>query len=256
MKLKAMAVNTAITAGWRLVGHGKADRYEEKTEGDAKGREGLEGRQHREFDDCRGNDADGGAERERDSAAVGQIAPRREQQEHDRDEHHRFEAPFGQAVTTQKSSTAPIVTNARAALTRAGSQSGTLSRKPRWPAGGSPGASTSSASPSSTCTMPASTLAVSSASSRSDGVPAGRASSVAHRLLASAAQGHGISHPACRRTRLRRRSQLGRNAAQDGFRPLPIPRRPASGSDVSQLPRQPSSALNRPWTAVCNVDEW
>ena len=34
------------------------------------------------------------------------------------------EPPFGQAVATQKSSTAPIVTNARAALTTAGSQSG------------------------------------------------------------------------------------------------------------------------------------
>jgi hypothetical protein len=31
------------------------------------------------------------------------------------------EAPFGQAVASQKSSTAPIVTNARAALIRAGS---------------------------------------------------------------------------------------------------------------------------------------
>ena len=89
MKLKAMAVNTAITAGWRLSGHGKADRYEEKTDGDAKGRECLERRQHREFDDCRGKDADGDAKRERDRAAVGQIASRRQQQEHDRDEDQR-----------------------------------------------------------------------------------------------------------------------------------------------------------------------
>ena len=41
------------------------------------------------------------------------------------------EAPFGHAVTIQKSSTAPIVTNARPALTREGSQSGTWSRRPR-----------------------------------------------------------------------------------------------------------------------------
>ena len=74
-------------------------------------------RQHREFDDRRGNDAAGGAERERDSAAdrpdrlsataTGARSRRRPS----------LEAPFGQAVATQKSSTAPIATNARAALT-------------------------------------------------------------------------------------------------------------------------------------------
>ena len=36
-------------------------------------------------------------------------------------------APFGHAVITQKTSTAPIVTNARPAFTSAGSQSGTWS---------------------------------------------------------------------------------------------------------------------------------
>ena len=40
------------------------------------------------------------------------------------------DAPFGHAVTTQKSSTTPSVINARAALTRAGSQSGTRNWNP------------------------------------------------------------------------------------------------------------------------------
>ena len=52
----------------------------------AEGRECLEAGQHRELDDGRAKDAAGGAERERDGAAVGQIASRREQQHHDRDE--------------------------------------------------------------------------------------------------------------------------------------------------------------------------
>ena len=47
----------------------------------------------------------------------------------------------------QRSSTAPIATNARAALTSAGNQSGTRSRTPRRGAGGRAGSATSSASP-------------------------------------------------------------------------------------------------------------
>ena len=104
-----------------------------------------------------------------------------------------------------------MVTNARAALTRAGSQSGTVSRKPRRPAGGRPGASTSSASPSSTCNMPSSTLAVSSASSRSDGVRAGSASSVRAACSQARRSAMRIGHPARRRARLPRGSQLRRD---------------------------------------------
>src|ERR1700751_74429 len=48
------------------------------------------------------------------------------------------EAPFGQAVATQKSSTAPIATKARVALTTELNQSGALSRKPRAPGEGWP----------------------------------------------------------------------------------------------------------------------
>ena len=40
------------------------------------------------------------------------------------------EAPLGHAVMIQNKAKAPMVTNARAALTRAGSQSGTPSRMP------------------------------------------------------------------------------------------------------------------------------
>ena len=81
MKLKAKAVHMTITAGRRLLGDGKADRYEEKTDGDTKGRECLQGREHREFHDCRGNKAAGGAKRERDSATEGHITSRRQQQD-------------------------------------------------------------------------------------------------------------------------------------------------------------------------------
>src|SRR5712671_6594429 len=42
-------------------------------------------------------------------------------------------APFGHAVTTQNSSTAPIVTNARNPFTRAGSKSGTPNQAERGP---------------------------------------------------------------------------------------------------------------------------
>jgi hypothetical protein len=52
-------------------------------------REGLEGREHGKFDHRRAKDGTGGADRERDGAAVGQIASWREQQEHGRDEHDR-----------------------------------------------------------------------------------------------------------------------------------------------------------------------
>jgi hypothetical protein len=52
-------------------GYREAGRYEEKTDGEAEGRKCLEGWQHSEFYDGRANDGTGGAECERDSAAVG-----------------------------------------------------------------------------------------------------------------------------------------------------------------------------------------
>jgi hypothetical protein len=83
-------------------------------------------------------------------------------------------APFGHSVAIQKTSTAPMVTNARPQLTSAGSQSGTCSvmrRGDRMRAG----SATSSASPSRTAAKPASRLAAYAASSRSDGEPDGSA---------------------------------------------------------------------------------
>jgi len=81
------------------------------------------------------------------------------------------DAPLGHSVTIQNSATAPIATKARPPLTRAGSQSGT--RGTRLPRGGTgrAGSATSKARPLSACVMPVSTLAVWSASSRSDGSP-------------------------------------------------------------------------------------
>src|ERR1700761_6557983 len=58
--------------------------------------------------------------------------------------------PFGQAVATQRSSTAPTVTNARAPLITAGSQSGVVDGTSRYSADVRLGASTSSANPSRT----------------------------------------------------------------------------------------------------------
>ena len=58
----------ALLQGHRLWAIGNARRDEEKTDGEAEGREGLEGRQQREFDDRCANTVAGGAERERDSA--------------------------------------------------------------------------------------------------------------------------------------------------------------------------------------------
>ena len=89
MKLKAMAVNTADTAGLAGQRHAKTDWYEVKTQRQAKGRERVEARQHREFDKRRANDRDAGAERERDRTTEGQIALRRKQQNQDRREQHR-----------------------------------------------------------------------------------------------------------------------------------------------------------------------
>ena len=130
-------------------------------------------------------------------------------------------APSGHAVATQISSTAPIATNARAALTREGSQSGTA-----WPE-----------------TAMVRRKLIRSIDEQREPVEhaqhagqhfgglvgeqpqrwgAGRQGKQRpHRLLANAAQGHRISHPACRRAWLSRRSQLGRNAAQDNFCLLP-----------------------------------
>ena len=92
MKLKAMAVNTAITAGWRLRAMAKPTGMRKRPMATQKAGNVSQRRQHREFDDGRANDAGGGAEREGDGAAVGQIASRREQQDHDRGEHDRLGA--------------------------------------------------------------------------------------------------------------------------------------------------------------------
>src|SRR5438045_8690855 len=85
-------------------------------------------------------------------------------------------APPGQALTIQNSVTAPIVTKARPALTAAGSQSGTRSRKtPLKRETGRAGSATSRARPLSACDRPAKAAAVLSASMRGAGVPAGNA---------------------------------------------------------------------------------
>ena len=103
--------------------------------------------------------------------------------------------------------------------------------------------------------MPASTLAVWSASSRSDGVPAGSATSV--RTAASQARrrptGSAIQRAGAP---ARRRSQLRRNAAA-GRRPPPaepVVRRAAPACTATV--RQPASAANKPSTAFCKTGEW
>ncbi len=125
--------------------------------------------------------------------------------------------PFGQAVATQKSSTAPIVTNARAPLTTAGSQSATPGATSRYPAG-----------------VPAwgideqrqsvehARYAIQNFGRFIGEQPLrwrigrqGEQRSLP--LLASAAQSHRISHPAFARAWLPRRSQLGGDAGQDRF---------------------------------------
>src|SRR5271154_3514071 len=78
-------------------------------------------------------------------------------------------APFGHAVTTQKSSTAPTARKARPALTRGGSQSGTEGKTLRRRGTGRAESTTSSASPLSAWETPANTLAVTSAI-QTDGV--------------------------------------------------------------------------------------
>jgi hypothetical protein len=85
------------------------------------------------------------------------------------------DAPLGHSVTIQNSATVPIATKARPPLTRAGSQSGTRRRRLPRRGTGRAGSAMSKARPLSACIMPASTLAVWSASSRSDEVSAGRA---------------------------------------------------------------------------------
>ena len=101
--------------------------------------------------------------------------------------------------------------------------------------------STSSASPSSACRMPATTLAASSASNRSAGVPSRQGEQRPHRLLANAAQSRGIGHPAFWRACLLRRSQLGRNAPQDGFDTLLI----QVVLRTAQMCRDPAPAIER-----------
>ena len=166
------------------------------------------------------------------------------------------EAPFGQAVATQKSSTAPIVTNARAALTTAGSQSGTPGRTSRCPAGGPAGGideqrqSVEHARHAVQAPWPSRRRAAAAMACRSSGraafAPPARKRAAGSLDRPSSAVGEPGSHAD---------RSSGGNAAQDSFRAPADPRRPASVSDVPQLPRQPSSAANRPWTAVCNVDD-
>ena len=154
-------------------------------------------------------------------------------------------APFGHAVTIQKSSTAPITTKARPALTRAGSQSGTRSRTLPRRGTGRAGSATSRASPLSACEMPASTSAVWSASSRSDGVPAGRAisrrtaaSQIRRRPTGSAIQRAGLPGPDPGRL-LRRGSQLLRHWLAEQ---RPPPAEPGRAGRLAQVNRHRAPA--------------
>ncbi len=94
------------------------------------------------------------------------------------------EAPPGHAVTIQNSDTAPIVRKARNALTRAGSQSGTLIRlmPDHWKA---PKGSLRSTTPFIACERSARVFAAPSASNRSDRVGEGIAYRAAEVVLDS-----------------------------------------------------------------------
>ena len=255
MKLKAMPLNTAISAGCPAPSHGKADRYEEKRRWRRK-RPGTfrQRRQHREFDDRRDNDADGGGQRECKGAAVGQIAFRRQQQDHDGDEHDRRGAvrPGGgdpeKLDRTDRDERACRIDEQPAANRRR------LAGQSRCPAGGRPGHRR--AAPirraRAACRQapwPFRRRAAAAMACR----PAGRAAfAPPPRKRAAGLKDRQSSASAS----LAPTPIAARRDAASGWLPPPAgPRRPASVSDVLATPRQPSSAANRPCTAVCNVDD-
>ena len=103
--------------------------------------------------------------------------------------------------------------------------------------------------------MPASTLAVSSASNRNDGVSAGKAINVrtASSQTRCRAKGSAIQSTG--------EPASGTDRSSDGrLRRMIAPpcRLAASGKRLrcAATPRQPSSALNKPYMAVCSFDEW
>ena len=108
-------------------------------------------------------------------------------------------APFGHAVTIQKSSAAPITTKARAALTSEGSQS--AMRRARWPRlreTARAGSATSNASPLRACEIPASHFSrligeqtQRRCTRRQDDQPP-------HRRIAYPKQARRVSDPTCR----------------------------------------------------------
>ncbi|TPV98306.1 MAG: hypothetical protein USCAAHI_02248 [Beijerinckiaceae bacterium] len=147
----------------------------------------------------------------------------------------------------------PIVTNARPALTREGSQSGTRIWTPPRRGTERIGAPTSSASPLSASEMPASTLAVWSASSRSDGVPVGRVvsvraapSQVRRKRTGSAIQSAGTPRSADRSScgMFRRTASASCRASSSGSR-----------ASSTATVRQPVRAANKPSGAICNTGE-
>src|SRR5215472_12884300 len=84
--------------------------------------------------------------------------------------------PLGHAVAIQKRDTAPMVANARRALTTAGSQSGTCKRAAAY-FGTARGGSTTKVRPLRARAMPSSPFAALSASNCNDGVSARKATS-------------------------------------------------------------------------------
>ena len=164
------------------------------------------------------------------------------------------DAPLGHTVTIQKSSATPITMKARPALTSEGSQSGTRTRTLRCQGTGRAGSATSSASPFSACEMPASTSAVWSASSRSDGVLAGNAisrrtaaSQIRRRPTGSAIQRAGSP---C--------SGADRSSSDMPCRTASVSCRARSADRLlkcTDTARQLAKAANKPSTAVCNTGE-
>ena len=150
------------------------------------------------------------------------------------------EAPPGQPVTIQNSATAPIAANVRAGTRpEAGSQSGTRSRNCCAPGEWCCRIADEQCQPVERMPMPANASAVLSASSRSEGVSAGRDDQSSAPPARKPVQGHGISDPAHRSSPLPVADRKLRREAFAGWSaPLAAPRCRANGPRWSATPRQ------------------
>jgi hypothetical protein len=133
---------------WRLprLSRPRAGGHQDKANCEAKRGEGLRVRQYRKSDDRCESGGQTDAYHETHGRRVSLVGPRCDRMTPIAVKTMALE-PFGHAVTIQKSSTAPTATNARLALTRAGSQSGTQGKTPRCRGTGRAEPPTSSASP-------------------------------------------------------------------------------------------------------------